>query len=117
MLAYQRTTHDFFISEEVRREFQKKMEATLQVLPSKPHTLSGMPAAANGLDSALPHVDHFHSLVPLDTSSLKNPAVFGYTTWIYKATSSKDGKTYALRRLEGKKQIRRSRWLTVQATG
>ena len=54
-------------------------------------------------DSALPHVDHFHSLVPLDTSSLKNPGVFGYTSWIYKAVSSKDGKTYALRRLEGEK--------------
>jgi PAB-dependent poly(A)-specific ribonuclease subunit 3 len=48
-------------------------------------------------------VDHFHSLVPLDTTSLKNPGVFGYTSWIYKAVSSKDGKTYALRRLEGEK--------------
>lgn len=49
----------------------------------------------------LPHLDHFHSLVPLDAANQKNTNIFGYPTWIYKAVSSKDGKTYALRRLEG----------------
>lgn len=54
------------------------------------------------LDSTLPpQIDHFHSLVPLDTISQKNAALFGYPSWIYKAVSSKDGNTYALRRLEG----------------
>jgi len=54
-------------------------------------------------DSTLPpQIDHFHSLVPLDTNSQKNAALFGYPSWIYKAVSSKDGNTYALRRLEGK---------------
>jgi PAB-dependent poly(A)-specific ribonuclease subunit 3 len=33
-------------------------------------------------------------------SPQKNTAPFGYASWIYKAVSSKDGKTYALRRLE-----------------
>lgn len=33
--AHQRTTHDFFIPEELRHDFQKRMEATLQILPSK----------------------------------------------------------------------------------
>lgn len=35
LLAYQRTSHDFFIPDELRREFQRRNEATLQVLPSK----------------------------------------------------------------------------------
>ena len=53
-------------------------------------------------DSTLPpQIDYFHSLVPLDTSNQKSTALFGYPSWIYKAVSSKDGNTYALRRLEG----------------
>lgn len=54
------------------------------------------------IDSTLPpQIDHFHSLVPLDTTNQKNAALFGYPSWIYKAVSSKDGHSYALRRLEG----------------
>lgn len=54
------------------------------------------------IDSTLPaQIDHFHSLVPLDTSNQKNASLFGYPSWVYKAVSSKDGNTYALRRLEG----------------
>lgn len=53
-------------------------------------------------DSSLPaHVDHFHSLVPLDLSHQKNATTFGYPSWVYKAQSSKDGNFYVLRRLEG----------------
>ncbi|KAI9795510.1 MAG: PAB-dependent poly(A)-specific ribonuclease subunit 3 [Piccolia ochrophora] len=86
LLAYQRAAHDFFLSDSLREELQRKAEASLQVLPS-----SALPA----------QIDHFHSLVPLDTSNQKNTSVFGYPTWIYKAVSSKDGNLYALRRLEG----------------
>jgi len=46
-------------------------------------------------------VEKYHSLFPLDTSQRKNTAVFGYTSWVYKAVSGKDGKYYCLRRLEG----------------
>lgn len=54
-------------------------------------------------DSTLPsQVDYFHSLVPLDVSNHRNAAIFGYPSWVYKAISSKDGNTYALRRLEGR---------------
>jgi PAB-dependent poly(A)-specific ribonuclease subunit 3 len=38
--------------------------------------------------------------VCLDTTQHKNQSLFGYASWIYKAVSSKDGNTYALRRLE-----------------
>jgi len=37
----------------------------------------------------------------LDVSNQRNASIFGYPSWIYKAVSSKDGNTYALRRLEG----------------
>lgn len=58
-------------------------------------------------DSSLPtHLDHFHSLVPLDLSHQKNAAIFGYPSWVYKAQSSKDGNFYALRRLEGEYSTR-----------
>ncbi|KAI9675632.1 MAG: PAB-dependent poly(A)-specific ribonuclease subunit 3 [Caeruleum heppii] len=86
LLPYQRTVHDFFISDNLREELQRKAEAAQQVLPQ-----SKLPS----------QIDHFHSLVPLDTTNQKSATTFGYPSWIYKATSSKDGKTYALRRLEG----------------
>ncbi|KAF4119877.1 PAB-dependent poly(A)-specific ribonuclease subunit 3 [Geosmithia morbida] len=82
---YQRTTSDFFMPEELRQELVKKLEATNQTMPN----------------SQLPQLDNFHSLVPLDTTHRKNPSVFGYTSWIYKAFSVKNGRAYSLRRLEG----------------
>ena len=54
------------------------------------------------LDSGLPEaVDHFHSLVALDTTNRKTQDVLGYPSWIYKASSRKTGHVMALRRLEG----------------
>ncbi|KAL9076699.1 MAG: hypothetical protein Q9157_003568, partial [Trypethelium eluteriae] len=85
LLAYQRTAHDFFLPDSLREDLQRKSEATLQTLPN----------------STLPsQVDHFHSLVPLDINNQKNAALFGYSSWVYKAVSSNDGFTYTLRRLE-----------------
>ncbi|KAI9816644.1 MAG: PAB-dependent poly(A)-specific ribonuclease subunit 3 [Thelocarpon impressellum] len=86
LLPHQRNVHDFFVPDNIREEMQREAEASLQVLPN----------------STLPtQVEHFHSLVPLDTVNQKSTAMFGYPSWIYKATSAKDGKVYALRRLEG----------------
>ena len=36
LLPYQRAAHDFFISDSLREELQRKSDATLQTLPSKP---------------------------------------------------------------------------------
>ncbi|KAF1947491.1 hypothetical protein EJ02DRAFT_91414 [Clathrospora elynae] len=85
LLAYQRTAHDFFIPDNIREDLQKKAEVARQTVPN-----STLPAA----------IEQYHSLFCLDTSPQKNTAPFGYASWIYKAVSSKDGKTYALRRLE-----------------
>lgn len=84
---YQRTTTDFFIPDDLREDLQRKAEATLQTFPN----------------STLPqNVDnHFHSLVALDTVNSRTSTTFGYPSWMYKATSSIDGNTYALRRIEG----------------
>ncbi|RDI78833.1 hypothetical protein Vi05172_g11187 [Venturia inaequalis] len=86
LLQYQRTVHDLFIADKLREDLQRKAEASLQTLPN-----STLPA----------NIEHFHSLVPLDTNNQRNTTTFGYVTWLYKATSSKDGKLYTLRRLEG----------------
>jgi len=84
---FQRHTTDFFIPDDLREDLQRKSEATLQTFPS----------------STLPqNVDnHFHSLVALDSVTQRTSATYGYPSWIYKATSSIDGNTYALRRIEG----------------
>lgn len=85
LMPYHRMTHDFFIPEKIREEMQRKSEASLQVMPN----------------SQLPQLDNYHSLVALDTTQRKNASMFGYTTWVYKATSSKTGNLYCLRRIEG----------------
>ncbi|KID95914.1 PAB-dependent poly(A)-specific ribonuclease subunit PAN3, partial [Metarhizium majus ARSEF 297] len=85
LMPYHRLTHDFFIPEKLREDLQKKAEASLQVMPN----------------SQLPQMENYHSLVPLDTSHRKNANVFSYPSWVYKATSSKTGNLYCLRRLEG----------------
>ncbi|KAF2271612.1 PAB-dependent poly(A)-specific ribonuclease subunit PAN3 [Westerdykella ornata] len=84
LLAYQRTAHDFFIPDALREELQKKAEVARQILPN----------------SSLPPIDQYHSLVCLDTVQNKSQSLFGYPSWVYKAVSIKDGRTYALRRLE-----------------
>lgn len=67
-------------------------------------------------DSSLPaHVDHFHSLVPLDLTHQKNAAMFGFPSWVYKAQSNKDGNFYVLRRLEGYRLTNEKAIRSVQA--
>ncbi|EFY95228.2 protein kinase [Metarhizium robertsii] len=85
LMPYHRLTHDFFIPEKLREDLQRKAEASLQVMPN----------------SQLPQMENYHSLVPLDTNHRKNANVFSYPSWVYKATSSKTGNLYCLRRLEG----------------
>ncbi|TQS33112.1 hypothetical protein Golomagni_06555 [Golovinomyces magnicellulatus] len=85
LMPYHRLTHDFFLSEKLREDMQKKSEATLQVMPN----------------SQLPQLDNYHSLVALDTTQRKNTNLFGHASWVYKATSTKNGNIYSLRRIEG----------------
>ncbi|RDA90774.1 hypothetical protein CP533_3609 [Ophiocordyceps camponoti-saundersi (nom. inval.)] len=84
LLPYQRLTHEFFMPEKKRQDLQKKAEAAQQVMPN----------------SQLPQLDNYHSLVALDTTHRKSASIFGYTSWVYKAMSTKTGHLYCLRRLE-----------------
>lgn len=85
LMPYHRLTHDFFLPDKIREDLQKKAEASLQVMPN----------------SQLPQMENYHSLVPLDTNHRKNANIFSYPSWVYKATASKTGNLYCLRRLEG----------------
>ncbi|KAG5519800.1 hypothetical protein PMAC_000073 [Pneumocystis sp. 'macacae'] len=83
---YQRTVYDFFMSNTLREDLQRKSEAIHQVL----------------VDSNLPNqILGYHSLVPLDTLHNRNTRIFGYPSWVYKVFSSNDGYSYVFRRLEG----------------
>uniref|UniRef100_A0A060T864 PAN2-PAN3 deadenylation complex subunit PAN3 n=1 Tax=Blastobotrys adeninivorans TaxID=409370 RepID=A0A060T864_BLAAD len=83
---HQRVPQDFFISDSLREDLQRKNEATLQKLPG----------------TALPEFVHvYHTLVPLDLNFEHATNFFGYQTWAYKATSNHDGRVYCLRRIEG----------------
>ena len=85
LMPYHRMTHDFFLPDKLREDLQKRAEASLLVMPN----------------SQLPQLDNYHSLVALDTTHRKNANIFGYPSWLYKATSTKTGNLYCLRRLEG----------------
>ncbi|KAI8627038.1 hypothetical protein F5Y19DRAFT_186132 [Xylariaceae sp. FL1651] len=85
---YQRAIHDFFLPESLREDLQKKSEAARQVLASQP-----------GVQS--PSLQQYHSLVPLDIKIRNTQGIFGLPTWVWKATSRKNGNIYCLRRIEG----------------
>lgn len=98
-MAYQRSTSDFFIPDSLREDLQKKAEATLQVYAN-----SMLP----------PNVEYFHSLWALESGDRKGATTFGYPSWVYKAVSSRDGHTYALRRIEGFRLTSEAAIKTVQ---
>lgn len=57
-------------------------------------------------DLNLPQELHvYHSLYPLDFQQEKSSQLFGHTTSVYKAMCTLDGRTYALRRIEGMSDI------------
>ncbi|APA12068.1 hypothetical protein sscle_08g068380 [Sclerotinia sclerotiorum 1980 UF-70] len=88
LTPYQKSIHDLFLSDRLREELQRKSEASHQVM------LNTLPNIGTPPNS-------YHSLVALDTAQNRNNNVFGCISWVYKATSEKNGKYYCLRRLEG----------------
>jgi PAB-dependent poly(A)-specific ribonuclease subunit 3 len=100
LMAYQRQAHDFFMPEKMREDLQRKADASLQLMPSM-YILVQKITRLTIPDSQLPSLDTYHSLVALDTNHHKSTTAFGYPSWLYKATSSKNGYLYCLRRLEG----------------
>ncbi|OTB07356.1 hypothetical protein M426DRAFT_250036 [Hypoxylon sp. CI-4A] len=86
--GFQRQIFELFLPESMREDLQKKSEAARQVLPSQPGV-------------QLPSLQHYHSLVPLDTKVRSTNSSFGLPSWVFKATSRKNGNTFSLRRIEG----------------
>ncbi|ORZ27845.1 putative poly(A)-binding protein-dependent poly(A) ribonuclease [Lobosporangium transversale] len=85
---HQKTIHGFFISDSLREELHRKNEMILQTV--------------NAQEYGLPEELHeYHSLYPLDLTQEKSTEVFGYQSSVYKCMCSVDGRTYALRRIEG----------------
>ncbi|KAI5367869.1 Putative protein kinase-like domain superfamily, PAN2-PAN3 deadenylation complex subunit PAN3 [Septoria linicola] len=100
MTAFQRSTTDFFLPDDLREDLQRKSEMTLQTFAN----------------STLPQsVEHFHSLVALNVGNAKTPATFGFPSSVYKATSSADGHTYALRRIAGFRLASEAQIRTINA--
>ncbi|KAH9905319.1 kinase-like domain-containing protein [Xylariomycetidae sp. FL2044] len=85
---FQRQVYDLFLPESVREDLQKKSEAARQVLAAQP-----------GVQQ--PSLQQYHSLVPLDTKLRTVASIFGLSSWVFKATSRKNGNIYCLRRIEG----------------
>ncbi|XXH05769.1 U6 snRNP-associated protein Lsm7 [Hypoxylon texense] len=83
---YQRQVYDLFLPENIREDLQKKSEAARQVLQPGVH---------------LPSLQHYHSLVPLDTKIRGATNTLGLPSWVFKATSRKNGNVFCLRRIEG----------------
>ncbi|KAG0212722.1 PAB-dependent poly(A)-specific ribonuclease subunit 3 [Mortierella sp. GBA30] len=88
LLPHQKTIHGFFISDSLREELHRKNEMILQTV--------------NAQEYGLPEELHeYHSLYPLDVTQERSTEVFGYQSSVYKCMCSQDGRTYALRRIEG----------------
>ncbi|KAF9356856.1 PAB-dependent poly(A)-specific ribonuclease subunit 3 [Mortierella sp. AD094] len=88
LLPHQKTIHGFFISDTLREELHRKNEMILQTVSAQEY---GLPE----------ELHEYHSLYPLDLTQEKSTEVFGYQSSVYKSMCSVDGRTYALRRIEG----------------
>jgi len=89
----QSARHDaFFMPETLRAELAVQRAAYLSPAdPSDPRVV-----ALAGV-----HVGPYHSFVPLDEPNHKRSRTLGVQSSLFRATSSNDGESYALRRLEG----------------
>jgi PAB-dependent poly(A)-specific ribonuclease subunit 3 len=88
-------SHNYFMSDEVREDLQKRTEALRSVVP------------ALGLN--LPEeLQGYHTLVPLETTSPDRRRFGNWFSTVYKAVSEKDGVTYVLRRVESESEARQA---------
>jgi PAB-dependent poly(A)-specific ribonuclease subunit 3 len=87
-----RELSSFFVRDAVRAEIVQHHVLECSQLPLSVTQELGLP----------PRVHNYHNLVPLDDHSVPaHPGVFGFTTSVFKCTSSSDGLTYVIRRIEG----------------
>lgn len=86
LLSHQKTAKDFFLDPQLHQRLHKQSEDLLKVEGS----------------STLPRfVDKYHSLVLLDSNLNSKENQGESPQWVYKCMNGKDGKQYALRRIQG----------------
>ena len=80
--------HKYFISDDIREELQRRSETIHTTAPPGlvlPEELSG-----------------YHTLVPMEPIGADRRKFGNWYSMVYRATSSTDGSTYILRRVESK---------------
>lgn len=84
----------FFMSPQLREELQRKQEACY-------------PASMLAANRDLLLNDRYWGLVPLDKNppNVRNETIstrlYGWRSWLWRCTNDRDGKLYAIRRMEG----------------
>ncbi|PCH43050.1 hypothetical protein WOLCODRAFT_73826 [Wolfiporia cocos MD-104 SS10] len=93
--------HKYFITDSIREELQKRSE-TIRTAP---------PAGLN-----LPEeIQEYHSLVPLEPLAGERHKFGNWYSAVYRATNSRDGATYVLRRVENFRLMQQSAFSTIEA--
>ncbi|XJO76819.1 hypothetical protein BDV3_007295 [Batrachochytrium dendrobatidis] len=97
-----KSSHNFFIDDQLREMLLKRNEAVQQVVDPSASDWSNLPQS----------VDTYHTLFPLDESNAPSK-IFGYPTSVYKAIRSTDGKPYVLRRIEGFRMLNEAAMMCI----
>ncbi|RDX44097.1 hypothetical protein OH76DRAFT_1458144 [Lentinus brumalis] len=93
--------HKFFISDDIREELQKRSETVHTTAPAG----LGLPEELQG----------YHTLVPLEPLGGERRKFGNWYSMVYRATSSNDGSTYVLRRIENFRLMQQSAFSNIEA--
>jgi hypothetical protein len=91
------TIHNFFMDDEHRELLHGRNEASQQVADRNCKIQLNEAHKSHKIPNQV-HV--YHSLYPLENNTERHSSLFGYSTAVYKAIRSIDGKRYVLRRIE-----------------
>ncbi|TFK87873.1 hypothetical protein K466DRAFT_490113 [Polyporus arcularius HHB13444] len=93
--------HKYFISDDIREELQKRSETVHTTAPAG----LGLPEELQG----------YHTLVPLEPLGGERRKFGNWYSMVYRATSSNDGSTYVLRRIENFRLMQQSAFSNIEA--
>ncbi|PIL25916.1 hypothetical protein GSI_11669 [Ganoderma sinense ZZ0214-1] len=93
--------HKFFIADDIREELQKRSDTIHTTAPPN----IGLPEELQG----------YHTLVPLEPIGADRRKFGNWYSWVYRGTSSTDGGTYVLRRVENFRLMNQSAFGAIEA--
>ncbi|KAI0759114.1 kinase-like domain-containing protein [Fomes fomentarius] len=93
--------HNYFISDDIREELQRRSETIHTTAPQG----LGLPEELQG----------YHSLVPLESVGSDRRKFGNWYSIVYRATSSNDGLTYILRRIENFRLMQQTAFGPIEA--